>query len=203
MKAKKKSSLTLLEVSIALFLTGILLTTLVSLYRDWLISFQKVQKEEVLAHKYLFLKHRLTQISSLLAKREDPIFFSLEENIEGFPALCVSYDNAPDPDPSFNGPVTSTLYVDSQKNLCLKTVSKKNEIRLEILFHPISSFSLSYFDLQTNLWRDDWPKSFNEIPLWVRFKIESPEEQGPLDWIIQVSFPSDPILYLETEKLKP
>jgi type II secretory pathway component PulJ len=202
MKAKVRSSLTLLEVSIALFLTGILLSSLVELYREWLISFQEVQKKEILAHKYLFLKHRLQQISALLAKREDPIFFSLEENMEGFPALCFSYDNAPDPDPSFNGPVTSTLYVDSKKNLCLKTVSKKNEIRLEILFHPISSFSPSYFDLQTNLWKDDWPKSFNEIPLWVRFKIESPEEQTLIDPIIQTSFPSDPVLYLETQELK-
>lgn len=204
MKQKKrtqKHSLTLLEVSIAILLTGFLLSTLWGLYHRWLFTYQQMQKKQTELHKLVFLKERLSRVIDLVGvpspKEEDLHFlFTPSDKIEGFTSLCFSYTNEPDPDFFFNGTLRSLLYVNNLKKLCLTTWGSNQTTRTETLLAPISSFSLSYFDLQTNLWREDWPDTLHYLPLWIRLTAESTES---IELIFALRHPDDPIFYLTQE----
>ncbi len=193
---KKRHSLTLLEMMVAFFLVGILLSTLWGLYHNWLLTSQKNQKRQTQVHKILFLKERLDKIALLTSssQEEDQNFlFTPLEKAEGLPTVCFSYENAPDPDPAFNGKVCSLLYLNSIKQLCLATWAQENKPRIDFLFGPVDSFSLSYFDPQTNFWRDDWPETFHHLPLWMRLKIDGNEK---LELLFRLDHSFEPILYV-------
>lgn len=197
-KRRQKYSLTLLEISIALCLTGILLSTLWGLYHHWLITYQQVQKKQTELHKILFLKERMERIIDLVAKpcpkEEDTHFlFTPSHQIEGFSSICFSYTNEPDPNFFFNGTVRSLLYINNLKKLCLTTWGSDQTNRTEILLAPLSSFSVSYFDVQTNSWREDWPDTLHHLPLWIRINIESTER---IELLFSLRHPDDPIFYL-------
>ena len=199
MPRKKKYSLTLLEISIAFFLVGILLSTLWGLYHSWLLTYQKNQKTQTQLHKILFIKNRLDKVIMLVAsppaqETDKNFLFTPEEKIEGSSTVCFSYLNAPDPEIAFNGEVRSLLYLNSIKQLCLATWSFEKEVRIDCLLESVTSFDLSYFDPQTNHWREDWPDSFGRLPLWMRLKTKGSEN---LNLLFRIDHSFDPILYLE------
>jgi hypothetical protein len=196
---KKKYSLTLLELSIALFLTGILLSTLWGLYHHWMVVHLQIQKQEIALHKWLFIKLRLEKLLERMdiipVKGEQASFlFSPPGGLNGFSSVCFSYLNGPDPEFVFNGQVRSLLYINENKKLCLTTWAFERTSRTEILLDSVSSFSLSFFDPQTNLWREDWPDKFAHRPLWMKVDIETTEK---IDLIFRLSPSSDPIFYLK------
>jgi hypothetical protein len=193
---KKRHPLTLLEMMVAFFLLGILLTTLWGLYRSWLVTSEKNQKAQVQIHKTVFLKERLDKIALLVvSSRESDVncLFTPKEKVEGLPTVCFSYYNQPDPIPSFNGHVCSLLYVNSLKELCVATWSAEKEERIDLLLQGVSSFSLCYFDPQTNLWREDWPEDFKHLPLWMRLIVEA---EAKLELLFRLDQSFDPILYI-------
>ena len=196
LKRKKRYSLTLLEVIVAFTLLGFLLFVLWGLYRDWLAASEKNQKAQVQIHKLVFLKERLDKIALLLAsdrERDANYLFTPGGKVEGLPTVCFSYYNQPDLDPSFNGKVCSLLYLNSVKELCLATWSQEKEARIELLAQGVSSFTLSYFDPQTNLWREDWPETFHHLPLWMRLKVDTDEA---LELLFRLDQSFEPILYV-------
>ncbi len=197
-KRKKKYSLTLLEITVAFFLVGVLLSSLWGIYYSYLVTHQKNQKIQAEAYKLLFLKERLDKIASLVAsspsKEEKNTVFTPQEKVEGIQTVCFSYHNAPDPDPAFNGRVCSLLYMNSIKQLCLATWSTEKTPRIDILLQGTTSFSLNFFDPQINLWRNDWPDTIKHIPLWMRLNIDGQEK---LELLFRLDHCLDPILYLE------
>lgn len=198
-KKIKKHSLTLLEISVAFFLLGILLSSLWGLYQSYLTTYQKNQKTQTQIQKILFIKQRIDKLVSLVAdpspiEEEKNYVFTPSEKIEGFQTLCLSYHNSPDPEPLFSGRVRSLLYLNPNKELCLSTWAPDKQLRTEILLQKTLAFSLSYFDPQTNLWREDWPSSFGHLPVWILLKIES-ETLLELRFKVERSF--EPILYIE------
>jgi hypothetical protein len=197
-KRKKRFSLTLLEITVAFFLIGILLSSLWGMYHSYLVTYQKNQKTQTAIHRLLFLKERLDklcmQVASSPSKEDKNSVFTPEEKVEGVPTVCFSYYHAPDPDPAFNGRVCSLLYMNSIKQMCLATWSNEKTPRIDILLQSVSSFRLNFFDPQTNLWREDWPDNLKHLPLWMRLNTEGKE---PLELLFRLDSPVDPILYLE------
>lgn len=196
---RKKYNLTLLEISVAFFLLGILLSSLWGLYQSWLTTYQKNQKSQTQIQKLLFIHQRLDKLARLVStpppiEEEKNYLFTPEERIEGFETLCFSYYNAPDLDPSFNGRVRSLLFLNAQKELCLTTWSREKTPRTDILLKPVQGWALSYFNPQTNSWRDDWPGSFSHLPLWILCKIEGEE---PFEIRLKIERSFEPILYLD------
>jgi hypothetical protein len=181
---------------IAFSLLSILLVTLWGLYRSWLTTSEKNQNAQVQIHKLLFVKERLDKIALLVASSQEGdanCLFTPGEPVEGLPTVCFSYYNQPDPNPSFNGKVCSLLYLNSVKELCLSTWSEEKEARIDLLLQGVSSFSLSYFDPQTNLWREDWPESFHHLPLWMRLIVEADQK---LEFLFRLDQSFEPILYV-------
>lgn len=193
---KKRHPLTLLEMMVAFFLMGILLATLWGLYRSWLVTSEKNQKAQIRIHKIIFLKERLDKIALLVASSQEGdsnCLFTPREKVEGLPTVCFFYENQPDPGPSFNGKVCSLLYLNSMKELCLATWSEEKEERIDILFQGVSSFSLCYFDPQTNFRREDWPEDFKHLPLWIRLIVE---EEAKLELLFRLDHSFEPILHV-------
>ncbi len=193
---KKRHPLTLLEMMVAFSLLGILLATLWGLYRSWLVTSEKNQNAQVQIHKMLFVKERLDKIALLVASSQEGeanYLFTPRERVEGLPTVCFSYYNQPDPVPSFNGQVSSLLYLNSIKELCLATWSQEKEERIDLLLQGVSSFSLSYFDPQTNLWREDWPEDFKHLPLWMRLIVQADQK---LELLFRLDHSFEPILYV-------
>lgn len=197
---KRKKNLTLLEMTIALFLTGILLSALWGIYHHFSVSYQKAQKEQVKVHKLLFLKEKLDLIASWVSsssfkEEKESLIFTPQNKMEGLPTLSLSYEHGPDPELIFNHFVRSLLYVNNNKTLCLATWASKGQMRVETLLDQVSSLAFSYFDPEVNLWRENWPESFDHTPLWIRIKIES---EGSLELILRVSTLEEPIIYLKS-----
>jgi type II secretory pathway component PulJ len=208
-KVKKKYTLTLLEVCIAFFLVGILLSSLWGLYHRWLKTYQQNQKTQTQIHQLALFKEKMDQIAMFVGspppeEKEKNSLFTLPEKIEEAPALYFSYYQEIDPDPLFLGKVGSLLYMVPSKKLCLATwpIDEQTgvEARIECLLEPASSFSVSFFDPQTNYWRKDWPDHMERLPLWMKLEIKG-EEQKEFLFRFERSF--DPILYLQKEMAIP
>jgi hypothetical protein len=174
------------------------------MYRRWMVTYQTQQTKQMHIHKLIFLKQRLEQIATFMTdissenEEEKNTLFTPKQKSEGFSTVYFSYHNAPDSDPAFNGKVSSLLYVDSHKKLCLATWGSDNKTRVDVLLDLVSSLSFSYFDSQTNLWRDDWPESLEHLPLWMRLKTNGEES---IDLLLRMQHSLEPILYLEKRNL--
>ena len=196
-RRRKKRSLTLLEVTIAVFLTGILLSSLWQIYHNWYKSYQKVQVLQTKTHKVIFIKQKLDELFFLASiSEEEGFFFTPKDLVNTYPSLCISYKGRPDPEIAFNGVLRSLLYVDNLKQLCLATWSSDLQNRIEILGRNISFFEMNFFDHQTNSWQADWPETLDHNPLWIRLQITNTD--GTNNLIFRGLHPDGPILYLET-----
>jgi hypothetical protein len=190
---KAKHSLTLLEVAIALVLTGILLSVLWKVYHNWYKTYETVQVLQAKAHKKLFVKERLEKLSSAISTyHEGHMLFNPSTE-----SLCFCYKGEADPTPSFNGMVRSLLYVDSAKQLCLASWSSSKESRIEVLKDRVSSLSFAFFDTQTRSWSDFWEESLDHLPLFVKVIIKTPE--GEESYRLTTTITEGPILYLDPQ----
>ncbi len=192
---KKKHSLTLLEVAIAICLTAILVPSLWHVYQNWLTSYKNVQLLQNKLEPRLFLKQRLERIGLLLRNLNEPNFIFTPSEKSEFPSVCFSYKNEPDVNPAFNDIVRSLLYVDGAKQLCLTTWGSTLENRTEILLTQIKSLEISFFNPKINIWQSSWDES-PPLPIWIKLIIGTTSNET-LEIKIRSSFTKEPILYLE------
>lgn len=191
MKKRAKSALTLLEMSIAIFITGILLSSLWGMYHNWYKSYDKAQKTQIKLHRMIFLKHRLEQLFSQVAQPDKrPFLFTPLQN-----TLCLCYEGGPDPELAFNKAIRSLIFLDESKRLCLTTFSEDRQSRTEVLLDKVSFLEISFFDPQINSWQMIWPEEVDHPPLWVQLKWKRELEEETL--IFRSNHPMEPILYVE------
>lgn len=197
---KIKHSFTLLEVTLAIFLTGILLSVLWNLYHRWYQSYLETQQVQQQTNESLLFHHRLHRAFSLFSSPAShgngpKFFYTPKGKINAYPSLYFSYANEADPEPGFNLCVSSLLYLNSSKELCLLTWGKQDQTRHEILLDNVKSFELHFFDPEEMDWREDWPETFEQEPIWVRVHIE--RTSHPEIFTFRISRSEEPILYLE------
>jgi hypothetical protein len=195
MRRKKKGALTLLEVIIAISITGFLLSALWGLYRNWHISHQKIQKSETRLYRIVFLKQRLQNICNSVAfpDGKNCVFTSTEG---GAPFVCFSYKPEIDIDPIFHQTLRSLLYFDSKaKTLCLCTFADEEHKRMEVLLDQVTCFDVSFFDRQTLCWTPSWSQDMEHLPLWMKILVETKEEKETL--IFRLHHLEEPILYFD------
>ncbi len=151
-----KRALTLLEVVIALALTAILLSVLLSFYRQ--IAFSNLEakeaKQRILYREWT--QEKLTQVfSTALDSEEDEEGYYTLSVADGIgTALAFGYDNGIDSDPNYCDKVRAALYLNAKKELCLITWPD----RKQILYTGVQSIHFSFFDLNQLTWRSDWTK---------------------------------------------
>jgi|GEM_PF-1958099 len=191
---KKKYSLTLIELLVAIFLTGILLTLLWQTYHVYVKQASLLRQKQQDVYKVLFVKQRIDKLfaQGIRCQSKTSLFTPKQRDGDSC-SFCLLYEGGPDPDPSFNGPLRSLLYVDDRKRLCLATWSFDRKSTVEVLQEDILSFSLSYFHKDHKVWQQEWPETITQLPLWVRCTYTTPKGEEILTF--QVQMPEDPIIY--------
>ncbi|NGX63190.1 MAG: hypothetical protein KR126chlam6_00597 [Candidatus Anoxychlamydiales bacterium] len=188
MKIKKKH-LTLLEVIISLFLIGIILTFLFGFFA----KIMKVEKNiEVKKEKIFETNHLHARLNYIFSNiylgnfiDESPFYTKYDSNKNVI--LFINFDNKVDIDPNYSLDVRATLFIDDDKNLCLKLFSKgnENETREEIIFKNVNKLEYKFLankDLKIEKYRLEkiseninwykyWSKKAENVPSCVYIKI--------------------------------
>ena len=128
---KKKHTLTLLEVVIALSLTAILLAVLMGSATRLFVFRHRLEsaKQEILTKKVI--QERLTTLFASLENNRDistgasipkPTLYS-----EDGTKLSLQLDHLIDPEPAFSGKCSATIEVDNEKRLVLTLFGKEEK----------------------------------------------------------------------------
>ncbi|MBI5345867.1 MAG: type II secretion system protein [Chlamydiae bacterium] len=181
----KKNYFTLIEISIALVLSAILLSVLFGFFVK-ISSFEKKNqkfKQEILSREHVQL--RLSSIFSQIvpiSKFEEKSF-----NLDDDNSLNVIFDNGIDPDPLFSGPVKGKIFQNQERNLILTLypiekgkVNNKTQ-RTEVLCSKISSYKFLFFsqieakeeNKKKIVWIEDWPKKKNDLPPMIKLILDN------------------------------
>lgn len=146
----KRRGLTLLEVLGALFLAGILLSTVLLYFRDYSHTQAKLcgLKQTVLDRSFVQL-----YLNKFFSKIENDLY--LEQN-----SLIFTLNNGLDPNLHLSGPITGRLYLNEKKELTLKLEGHEGHSREIMVCDNISSLSFKFFDKD---WKETWDKE-EKIP---------------------------------------
>lgn len=182
---KRKRTLLLLELLIALGLASILLTIVF----QFLISNSKFNAKIELAQKTLWEQQHLQEkLSSLfttaLPTTGESSFFTAEFPNEESMSIVCKFDAGVDPDPAFSGPNLGRIYLDSSHALRFtQWPIEKEGHRTEILLEDVHSIEWEFlghkFDKDpqsipiagTWAWLKHWPKTTPGVPSIIRLRI--------------------------------
>lgn len=155
----KKRSLTLLEVVIAIFLLGILLSGLFNTFRQGMKS--NAQAKEI-KQKILHLELFQQKLKNLFTY-EEGVWIERHPETTG-PALLTTFTQKADPDVEMCGKLQGMLYLTSKKELCLVVWSPKGKARVETLLDQVDAFTCQLFDSKKAEWSAAWPKKREGVP---------------------------------------
>ena len=191
---KKKHSLTLLEILIALCLAGLLLSLLWKTYHIYCRQQQATQQEQLHSYNTFFLKQRLEKLFSLVLRtKPTPPLFTLAQKPYPQPTLCLFYEGDPDPDPLYNGYLRSILYIDEAKRLCLATWSSDRQCQTELLGEEVSSLNFLFFNKESQEWQKEWPETLSQAPLFIKISYEIAGKTQHL--VYKTHMPEDALFY--------
>lgn len=151
MKPIAKKTFSLLEISIGLALTTILVSTLFSSFRQLLSVGAIMEKVRHDLHPFFIFQLRCTQIFEKILPHS---FFTASHVEAKEKALYFIFQNGADIDPYYCGEVEGALFLNKEGEVLLKI---KNE-RVETLFTNIDSFHMQFFDPKEKRWIAEWKK---------------------------------------------
>ncbi|NGX34532.1 MAG: hypothetical protein K1060chlam1_00885 [Candidatus Anoxychlamydiales bacterium] len=188
----KKNNFTLLEVMISLFLITIIITFLFGFFSKIMKLEKNIEEKKI---KILAINHtqiRLTQVFSNVYQGDfinKSSFYTQNAKNSKRPILHISYDNKIDSNPNFSLVVRAKLYIDRNKNLCLKTFSRDQDQtpRKEILLKNVEKIEYNFLsnahqnlkrskllEVSKNIyWYHSWPKKAGFLPSTIKIKINN------------------------------
>ena len=170
----KKKFFTLIEILIALFLIGTILTMLFRFFLSTSILEKKLQevKEDVFFKNNLQVKFD-TLFSNIFHKNfsKTPDFYTDEKN-----HLHFVFDNGIDPNPKFSSYLKAILFLNKNNDLVLQTMPlKKNPkiYREEILIKNVKSLNFEFFSKKDSnfITTTSWSKKKLDLPAALKIKI--------------------------------
>ncbi len=185
MKVKRRH-LTLIEVLISLFLTGIIITMLFSYFSKIIKIDAKIENVKKDVYKKENVQIRLNTVFSQITPKkifeENPFYTTHNKNS---PVLHCTFDNGVDIDPLFSGPVLAKIYIKNNNLMLTYYPLKKRKAnaiqREEILLENVKNYELKFLakkdDNIKNIktehaadglkWYFSWPKEKNDLPFAV------------------------------------
>jgi hypothetical protein len=182
--SKKKYSLSLVEVFVALFLFTLLIPPIVSCFQAF------AKQEKVLVKK----KNELQELSLCHAKLQK-IFLSLKSQTPFKPALffsekdslVVSYDNGVDT-PAFSNVILGKIFKEGNTLVCanfpypIDPPKKEVEMRKDKLLSDVSSFWMEFWTVdpvggvhtgepKEFVWHKIWEKKYEKVPILVKMHL--------------------------------
>jgi hypothetical protein len=187
-KLKKRFALSLIEVMIALFVTGIIISFL------WRAFFQTqkhiaiVEKKKNFALQNHFFYEKMARLLCLIPSKPGSSALFTHQETKNDPLTLFFFAERPvDPDPDFSGTCLQNIYLKGE-DLCLATWANRDKGRFEVLKRHISSFSFTFYDSKEKKWMSVWPEDQSYLPVMI--KIQIIENQQPQDFVF---FPSQHI----------
>ncbi len=175
-----KRPFSLLEVTIGLVLTAILLTTLFSSFRHMVQSSAKVEKVREEMHWRFITQLRLKQVFEHLSSDSSTILFytGSHRNFD-HEVLRFTFHNGVDPDPSYCEEIEAILTCDDQRNFSLYTYSTTGAHRRQIFAVDVSHFDLSFFDPEKKCWESSWSHEY--LPPVIKIVVDEEVFLFPID----------------------
>jgi type II secretory pathway pseudopilin PulG len=189
---RKRRSLTLLEIIIAITLFGFLLTGLFNCFRE---GIKKNITAKVLKQKVLQLELFQQRLKNLFAELDKETGLSLKEHPEASGlALLAAYKQTADSDFEMCGVLQSMLFLNKNKELCLACWSEKGKGRIEILLDKVDSFTCRLFDPTERAWAENWPSKKEEKPVMIAIDLKWDGKKMPFVFFLansseQISYP--------------
>lgn len=185
---RKKRSLTLLEVIIAIFLLGILLTGLFNTFRQGIkknISTREI-KQTVLQLE--LFQQKLKNLFS----QENGVWMERHPQASGT-ALFTDFEQKADPNFEMCGDLLGMLFLNAKKELCFVSWSEKGKERMETLLDKVTSFKCRLFDPKKGEWNNTWPQKREGSPAMVAIDLTWNGKEIPFVFFLKSS--SDKIIY--------
>lgn len=190
---RKKRSLTLLEIAIAITLLGFLLTGLFNFFHQGL---KQSMAAKELKQKILQLELFQQRLKNLFSNLEEDTEFLLEKHPDAIDlALIVSYHQPVDPEFEMCGTLQGMIFLNKNKEVCLASWSEKKKVRIEILLDHIDLFKCRLFDPQQGKWVEKWNEKNEDGPGMIAFDLKRKEEEMPFVFFLPES---QPITYPST-----
>jgi len=187
---RKKRSLTLLEIVIAITLLGILLT---GLFNFFLQGLKKSITAKELKQKVLQLELFQQRLKNLFSNLDEEAGFLLEKHPDATGlALMVSYKQSVDPEFEMCGPLQGMIFLNKNKELCLASWSESGKARIEILLDKIDTFKCRLFDSEKGEWAEKWTMKNEEDPVMVAIDLKWDGKETPFVFFLPES---EPITY--------
>lgn len=191
---RRKFSLTLIEVVVALSLTAILLSFLWQTYYHLQKQLLSMEKKKAESLQKLFIQEKISKLfSHIEAESGEKLLYTMKDRSRSHPTLVFKTTLPIDPDPDFSGLVLSGLYLSEQKELCLVHWASKDKLRTEVLLQNIVSCHMLFYDSLKKEWKEEWTEKMQGTPAMIKCKIATKEFQEEY-----LFFPSQhlgPILY--------
>ncbi|HAZ15707.1 MAG TPA: hypothetical protein DCY54_03625 [Parachlamydiales bacterium] len=164
---RRKRTLTLLEVVIALTLTSFLLTALLGGMSRLFSARSRLEsaKEEILAKKSFH--ERLVNLFSHTVHLD---------SLEG-KEMLLYLDNLIDKESAFCGKAEGRLFIQGNRLLFLLKGREKKE-REELLLDGVSSFSIQFFDPHEAAYAKTWDKKKEALPPFVLVTLSAASFRG-------------------------
>ncbi len=174
---KRKRSLTLLEVIIALTLLGILLTSLFNSFHQGL---KKNITAKGLKQKVLQLELFQQRLKNLFSHLDCEAGMSLEKHPDAHGlALIVSYKHPVDSEFDMCGVLQGMIFLNKNKELCLISWSQKGKVRNEILLDKIDTFKCRLFNPKKAEWSETWSIKNEEDPVMIAIDLKWEGKEMP------------------------
>jgi len=176
-RKKHKFSLTLIEVMIALVLTGILMSFLWQAYFGLQKQLYKIEEKKAKSLEAIVFQQRVSKLISSVTK-EDPLLYTLENRHQ--PKILIFKAEMPvDPDPDFSGSLLCGLYLSENNELSLTYWASEDKVRSEVLMEKVTAFDTYFYDEKNKTWEPIWPEHSKSMPVMIKCKItkgSTPEE---------------------------
>lgn len=190
-----KRPLTLLEVTIALFLTSFLVVFLFGFFRE--ISMENIEAE-TFDEKLFPLEKTEMRLGALLSaveeeEKDKPALFYTE--FKGGNELIFSFNNGIDEDPLFSGPIRAHLGVSKkQLELHLLPLEEDRKVRKEILMENVKNVGFSFFHLESKEWKSEWDKESGSLPVMMKV-ILAKEDGQTFEFVFFLPPSTKPVIY--------
>lgn len=179
---RKKHALTLLEVCIAIFLLGVLLSGLFT-------AFHQALKNTVSARelKQTVLQTELFQqrMKNLLISEKE-VWIDAHEKAKGT-ALFTAFEQEADSDFDMCGELKGMLFLNDKQELCWVSWSSSDKARMEILLEKVDSFKCRLFDPKKGEWSNHWPKKKEEKPSMIAIDLIRNKETVSFAFFLKAS----------------
>ncbi len=186
---RKKRSLTLLEVVIAIALLGFLLT---GLFRSLHQGLKKNIEAKELKQKVLQLELFQQRLKNLFSHLDGETGFLLQKHPDAKgQALIISYHQDVDPDFEMCGTLQGMLFLNKQNQLCLVSWSENEKARLEVLLDKVEGFTCQLFDPK----KGEWSQKNQETPVMLSIDFKWEGKEMPFVFFLPES---EPITYPNT-----